>query len=111
MNVFEKSLALLDEYFSKTNPIIVQEQLKLVDEMQIDGPALDDYFKNFGEAFQYDEWLSETGFRDQNHFNVINKIPGMTMSFIVDNSPAPVQNVVSNMDDAFNPFDNRNLAA
>jgi len=111
MNVFEKSLALLDEYFSKTSPSVVEEQLNLVDQMQIVGPALDHYFMNFGEVFQYEDWLCETGFRKQKHFNVINKIPGLTMSFIVDNLPAPVQNVVSNIDDEFDLSGNQNLAA
>lgn len=55
MDVFEKSLLLLDEYFSETSPSMVEEGLRIVDNMLVDGPTLAEYFSGFASTFLHIE--------------------------------------------------------
>jgi len=47
MDIFEKSLQLLDEYFAGTSPSLVEERMHEVDNMHVYGPTVAEYFSGF----------------------------------------------------------------
>lgn len=61
MNVFEKSLALIDKYLTETNPDIIQDELSRYDSMKFeDGVPFNEYLENFAKHFSFEEFNLKT---------------------------------------------------
>lgn len=60
MDVFEKSLALIDKYLTETDVNVIQEELSRYDSMNFDGGVtFDEYLTNFAQQFSFDEFNAE----------------------------------------------------
>ncbi|MHC1776970.1 MAG: hypothetical protein AB9834_16325 [Lentimicrobium sp.] len=111
MDIFERSLLLLDEYFSTTNPAVVEEKLHIIDNLQIAGPAIDEYLSDFSQGFQYNNWFQTDEKRTHFVFNNFSNITRLSLSLILDSEQVPEQHFVSNLGEEFIVDDDRKQAA
>ena len=60
MDKHQKSLDLLDEFFRTHSKEEINALFNEVDQMQFDGPKIQDYFDNFASAFEFHFETGET---------------------------------------------------
>lgn len=111
MDVFEKSLQLLDEYFAGTSPSLVEERMHVVDNMHVYGPTVSDYFLGFESEFLYKEWLQFPELPCPMDFNDFRKVTQLDFNVNLDNSQYGKTNFSSTLLDKFIATDSRKQAA
>lgn len=111
MDVFEKSLQLLDDYFVNTDPSVVEEQLAKIDSLHVDGPAPDEYFAEFTLGYPCEAWFqtNETVFQTLNY--KVEDLSFLSESFNLLNKPICKQQFNSNLAEEFGQQDNIYKAA
>jgi glutamate mutase epsilon subunit len=61
MDIYQKSLALVDKYLTETEPSKIQEEMKRYDSMVFEGGVpFDEYLENFTRHFSFDEFNLES---------------------------------------------------
>ena len=111
MDVFEKSLQLLDDYFVNTDPSVVEEQLAKIDSLHVDGPAPDEYFAEFTLGYPCEAWFqtNETVFQTLNY--EVEDLSFLSESFNLLNKLICKQHFYSNLAEEFGQQDNIYKAA
>lgn len=111
MDIFEKSLLLLDEYFSETSPSMVEESLHIVDKMHVGGPTVSEYFSDFETEFVYKEWLQLPETPSFLNFNDNRRITQLDFNIEIDNQQYDKTRFFSELQDEFFATDSRKIAA